>query len=457
MFASEYYKAGAPWLQEWLISARALGRKLAREGIAFHRARAEIERSQHWTPEETARQHADRLTRVIHHAARHVPYYRERFRELGLDVQSMRFPCDLPRLPLLTKADVREAGRSLIAEDARKPIVSSSTSGTTGSPVWFYQDLTAVMRENAFIWRHLNWAGLRTGHRRAWIRGEPIVPADWFNPPFWRRNYAENMLMLSSLHLSNDSAPLYLGALARFDPVVLQAYPSSVSFLAAWMNSHGKRYEGRSLRGIVTSSEMFDAQQREQVAEAFGCKVMDWYGLSERVAAIGMCEQGRYHLMTDYSYVEFIPTDDDGLFEPVGTGFNNHAMPLLRYRCGDLVRLAPATEKCACGRHGRVINEIIGRSDDFLKLPDGRRIAACLASNMFRGVPGVLEGQIEQDRIDAVTIRVVPSATYDEASERTLLSSAQARLGGSLSCQVVVVDEIPRTPRGKFKSVVCNV
>jgi phenylacetate-CoA ligase len=223
------------------------------------------------------------------------------------------------------------------------------------------------------------------------------------------------------------------------------------------MMDHGVRYKGRSLRAVVTSSEMFDRRQREQVATAFCCRVMDWYGLAERVAAMGMCEHGRYHLMTDYSYVEFVPTEYEGLVEPVGTGFNNRSMPLVRYRCGDLVRLAPETERCKCGRAGPLISEIIGRSDDFIKMPDGRRMAACLAGNMFRGIPGVLEGQIQQDRLDLLTIRVVPSDEYTTASEQALLRNAQARLGGGVACRVVVVKEIARTPRGKFKSVVCSV
>ncbi|HQR53000.1 MAG TPA: phenylacetate--CoA ligase family protein [Burkholderiales bacterium] len=457
MFSSGYYRSAPPWLQDWLLSARALGRKMARESGTFHGIRAELDRTQHWTREEAALVQAQRLTSVIRRAARHVPYYRDRFRTLGLDAEKMEFPRDLHRIPLLTKVEVRAAGRRLVADDAGKPMISGSTSGTTGSPVWFHQDLNAVTREHAFIWRHLRWAGLRPGDRRAWLRGEPIVPADRNDPPYWRRNYADNMLMLSSLHLSHRNAPRYLEALAEFDPVVLQAYPSSVSFLAAWMMEHGKRYAGRSLRTVVTSSEMFDPRQREQVATAFGCKVMDWYGLAERVAAIGMCERGSYHVMMDYGYVEFIPTEFEGLVEPVGTGFNNRAMPLLRYRCGDLVRLAPAGATCECGRHGPIVAEVIGRSDDFIKMPDGRRMAACLAGNMFRGVPGILEGQIQQECLDSLTIRVVPSQEYTEASEQALLSNARARLGANLACRVVVVDEIARTPRGKFKSVICSV
>jgi phenylacetate-CoA ligase len=457
MFTSWYYKRSPPWLQEWLIAGRAWARGALRESRTFRQVRAEIEQTQWLPPDQMKRMQAERLTAMVKHAAAAVPYYRDLFRERGLDPNKMEFPRDLHRLPYLTKADVRAAGMSLVAENARKPLVSGSTSGTTGSPAWFHQDLMSITRENAFIWRHLSWAGLNSGEKRAWIRGEPIVPPESNQEPYWRFNRADNMLMLSSLHLSDRNAPKYLDAIARFDPVIIQAYPSSISFLAAWMENRGTRYPGRSLRSIVTSSEMFDADQRAQVARMFGCKVMDWYGLVERVAAIGHCEHGNYHVMLDYSYVEFVPTEEEGLFEPVGTSFNNLAMPLLRYRCGDLVRLAPPDATCACGRAMPLVTEIIGRTDDFIKLPDGRRMAACLAGNMFRGVSGILEGQIEQDCIDMLTIRIVPSDHYSDASARQLIANAQKRLGGAVECQVVLVDEIKRPARGKFKAVICRI
>lgn len=456
MFSASYYKRSPAWAQEWMIAARSFARGALREGRAFRREGYELERSQWLDADSLQALQAERLQSVIGHAAKQVPYYRERFAAMGIDVSRLALPREMERLPLLEKNDVRAAGMKLLADDARRPVVSGSTSGTTGSPVWFHQDLAAVTRENAFVWRQLGWAGMRRGDRRAWIRGEPVVPPDQLKPPFWRHNRSDNMLMMSSLHLSDANAALYIDALARFDPMLIQAYPSSIQYLAAWMEGNGVRYRGRSLKSIVTSSEMFDREQREQVARVFGCKVFDWYGLVERVAAIGMCEHGNYHVMSDYSHVDFLPAED-GYSELVGTGFNNMAMPLIRYRCGDLVRRAPAHQRCACGRAFPIIEEIVGRADDFIKLPDGRRMAACLAGNMFRGVPGVLQGQIRQDDPDALTVLIVPSKDYTDVTAQTLQANARARIGASLSCHVKLVADIPRTARGKFKSVVCNV
>jgi len=286
------------------------------------------------------------------------------------------------------------------------------------------------------------------------MRGDMIVPAAQREPPYWRSNRAENMLMLSSYHLSEAAAPAYLDALARFDPAVIQAYPSSIGFLATWMQSAGLRYSGRSLRGIVTSSETLPDARRQQIESAFGCTVFDWYGQFERVAAIGTCEEGRRHLLSDYSYVEMLPAGD-GLFEIVGTGFNNAAMPLIRYRCGDLVRPAPSEERCSCGRLFPLIEEVVGRADDSITLPDGRSIGRL--DHLFKGVEGILEAQIRQDRTDVIAMLVVPSATFSDDTRKTLQNNVRHRLGDKIALEIRLVDSIPRTANGKFRGVVSDI
>jgi phenylacetate-CoA ligase len=220
------------------------------------------------------------------------------------------------------------------------------------------------------------------------------------------------------------------------------------------MRNAGIHYSGKSLRGIVTSSETLADDRRREIEDAFGCKVFDWYGQFERVAAIGTCEHGRYHLLSDYSYVEMLPAGD-GLFELAGTGFNNISMPLIRYRCGDYVVPAPAEERCACGRAFPLIEHIIGRIDDPIKLPDGRSIGRL--DHIFKGVEGILEAQIRQDSPDAVTLLIVPSPTFNNSNRDTLESNTRERLGEEINFEIRLVDAIARTKNGKFKGVVCNV
>src|SRR5690242_11843498 len=427
---------------------------MMREGRAFEAVAERINESQWWTEQELRDFQLRKLRKIVESAARDVPYYRHRYPPLGLNFDEMEIPQVVAMLPLIGKSDVREGGRSLISERRRGPLFWGSTSGTTGAPLGLYQDLAAVNRENAFIWRQLAWAGLRRGERRAWMRGDMIVPATQEKPPYWRMNHAENMLMLSSYHLSESAARAYVDSLSGFDPVVIQAYPSSIGFLATWMLSAGFRYGGHSLRGIVTSSETLSDARSREIESAFGCRVFDWYGQFERVAAIGTCEQGRHHLLSDYSYVEMLPADD-GLFELVGTGFNNLSMPLIRYRCGDFVRPAPATVRCPCGRSFPVIEQILGRVDDSIKLRDGRSVGRL--DHLFKGVEGILEAQIRQDRLEAIAMLIVPSPTFDKRTRERLQSNARYRLGDGIELEIQLVDSIPRTRNGKFKGVVCNI
>ena len=146
---------------------------------------------------------------------------------------------------------------------------------------------------------------------------------------------------------------------------------------------------------------------------------------------------------------------EDGLFELIGTGFNNLSMPLIRYRCGDLVRPARVNERCACGRSFPLIEQVIGRVDDAVKLANGRSVGRL--DHIFKGVEGILEAQIRQDRLDAVCISIVPCATFNDRTRQALQNNARQRLGGEVAVEIRLVDAIPRTGNGKFKGVVCNV
>jgi phenylacetate-CoA ligase len=212
--------------------------------------------------------------------------------------------------------------------------------------------------------------------------------------------------------------------------------------------------EGRRPFLIVTSSEAVSAEARALIEERFGCKLFDWYGQFERVAAIGTCEQGSLHVIEDYGCVEFHPAAA-GLHEIVGTGFNNRVMPLVRYRTGDFVELDDTGADCPCGREFRVVRRIVGRDDDAIKLPGGRVIGRI--AHMFDDVDGLLDAQIRQDAIDEIQVRVVPASTLSDAMRRRIERSLRRRLGDAIAIRIESVDGIERDRNGKYRRVVCNV
>ena len=452
MFSSSIYKSSPVWLQELMVSTRAYGRLTMREGQRFRRFLAEADRTQWLDAPELRRYQEDHVRRLLECAASQVPLYQElygRSPSLGLSAIDT-----LQSLPVIDKDTLRKAGSRAMRERPSWPLFEGGTSGTTGPPLKLKQDLSAINRENAFVFRQLRWAGYEPGQPRAWIRGDMIVPADDTTPPFWRRNAAENMLVLSSYHLSATTAQSYLDALARFDPQIIQAYPSSIGFLASYLHSKNQDYGGRRLRGVVTSSETVDDETRRLVKQRFGCAIFDWYGQFERVAAIGTCEHGSLHVIEDYSYVELLP-NNEGECEIVGSGFNNLVMPLIRYRTGDLVEPSADADACRCGRKFRTVKRVMGRDEDVIKLPDGRMIGRL--DHIFKGLDSVLDAQIRQDETRSVMILIVPGEGFGPHTVESIRANAAERLGSSIRIDVETVATLPRTKSGKFRRVICNV
>lgn len=454
MFDSPLYFKSPIWVQESFLSARAYARRLLREGAAFQREMEDVTKTQWLDQQGLDRLQLARLQGVVNHAIQTVPYYRQVAQQLGLSPGFLKSVSDLQQLPLLTKKIVFEQGSAMISEKARGPRFSANTSGTTGMSMTAYRDLHAINRENAFVWRCMNWAGLQQGEPRVWLRGDKVVAPMQTQPPFWRYVKADNMLMMSAYHLSEASAQSYIDAMEKMDPVVIQAYPSAVFLLARYLLNAGRTYRGKRLRSVVTSSETVTTEHRDLVKQAFGCKVIDWYGAMERMVAVGNCEHGSYHVLSDYSYVEFLPLDD-GTHEIVGTGFDNALMPFIRYRLGDSVVLGDPKFRCQCGRSFPVIEQINGRVEDYILTPSGRKVF--MMSNMLDNLPGVLEVQIRQDEPGAIRVLLVPAPGKGPIKVDEVVKRGKTMLGDDMQIRVEEVTEIPRTKNGKLRVVIRSI
>ena len=451
MFTSKIYTHSPVWAQELMIAAREFLRVSLRERRQFERVLHEISGLQWFDHQKLCELQRLRVVAVVQHAARNVPYYRESFQRHGIRAEDIKSIEDLQSIPFLTKADILRNPRVFVADNISGPRIRIQSSGSTGTPLTLVQSLDAINRENAFIRRLLSWTGFNRGDRCAWLRGDMIVPIDQKVPPFWRMNRANNMLMMSSYHLSEDNAEYYIAALESFDPMLIQSYPTSVAFLASYLESRGRNYGGRNLRAVVTSSETLRVDQKITIEQWLGCQVFDYYGGVERVAQIGTCEKGNLHIIADYGYVELLPADG-GTMEIVGTGFNNWLMPLLRYRTNDKVVKESNVGACACGRSFPMVKQVEGRLDDYILTADGRKITRL--GHVFAGISNIAEAQIVQERIGEVCIFVVPLGHFGEAEKAKLRNKAAQRLGEDMRIAIQIAPQIERGRTGKLQLVV---
>ncbi len=439
MYTSKIYKTSPVFVQNILASVYGLIRLLFRESKLSTNLKQELKA--HERDIEALKYYSKKqLLTSLNNAIENTEFYS------GLQPNISCFS-------YIDKNTVIANPEKFINNSYRGLIIKGNTSGTTGTPLKILQSKESVEKERAFANRQREWAGYKKGDKRAWIRGEMIVPIDQVKPPYWRYSYFENMIMLSSYHLSLDAMPTYIDAMVKFGVDIIQANTSSIVNLARYLESKDDYYPGK-LKSIITSSETLFPEDRQVIEERFNSKVFDWYGLFERVAAIGTCEFGRYHVLTDYSYIEFLDSGN-GLHEIVGTNFNNLYYPLIRYRTGDFVVLSEEAS-CPCGRIYPLIKSIEGRIGDYIVGENGRKIH--ILSSIPKDVKGIIMCQFLQNKLNHIEILVVPDKEkFDNSQILKLIKNTKFWVGESMNVEVKCVDLLQRGQNGKIRQAICNI
>jgi phenylacetate-CoA ligase len=430
-------------------------KKLYRNGSRFHKHTDALAASYTYSPQELNAYQQHYLKIMVRHCYENVPYYRETFMSLGLKPEDIVTREDLKKLPILDKKMVQSDFQKFISKKHNNFLCKvGKTSGSTGTPGKFIRNFDSINFENACVWRSWRNAGDH-GKKRLTLRGDVIVPSGQTEPPFWRYNPANDELQMSGYHLSKQNSIHYIQKTMEFQPKVLFSSPSMSSLFAKFFRLHSVPYQ---FEAIFTSSESLEDDVRKLVEDIFQCPVTDWYGQAERVAAIGQCRAGRYHIQEDYSIVELLPSEDN-TFEIVGSQIRNFAMPLLRYRTNDFVRISGDPDAfpapCSCGAAFRTVENIIGRSFGYLYTPEGFEIPITAAIPI--GVNNIIETQFYQEQKGEVILKVLSNGRFCATDREQLISNTLKYTSPHMKVRVEEVDEIPRGPNGKFINIINKV
>ena len=340
--------------------------------------------------------------------------------------------------PLLDKDAVRDDPEAF--RQRRPATAPASTSGTTGTPLALLRSPQSVAVEQAAIDRLARRHGvdLRTA-RVAVLRGDDIGAPER-GVIHWRDDVSGRRRVFQSNDLTVTTLPQLCRALAELAPACLLAYPTVLELLCVWLAEHD---EGLSVRLTLTSSEVLTPAVRSLAEEVLGTKVVDYYGQAERVNFAYSFDAGEYVFLPGYAATELLPVEGD-MFEIVGTSLWNTAMPLVRYRTGDFVRLpaAASVERVCLGLDP--VDGIVGRADDYLVAPDGGRVVG--VDHIPRGVENIFRVQVIQDRRDTVRILVRAKPSFGDEDRRQLEENVRRKLPPSMTYSVDVVPALE--PRG---------
>lgn len=421
-------------------------KKLIRQGYTFNKILKELHESQYYSPEQLVEFQNKKLRRIIKHCYKNVPYYRELFDKLNLKPEDIQTKEDLNKLPFMDKYIVKENYDNLIAKNHSSFLCNvGTTSGTTGTPGRFLRDYYAINFENAALNRFWQNAGDKN-FKRVTIRENVVTPLSQDKPPFWEENWADKELIMSSYHLLQKNAQIYIDKIIEYNPKVMHTQPPTAYMLAKFFENINHNL---NLIAIFTSSENLSSHQREFIEKVFKCKIYDEYGQAERVAAIHQCEKGTYHIVEDYSIVELIKEDND-TYQICGTHLHNYAMPLLRYKTGDFI--LTKENQCTCKKHFREIENIEGRTIYYILTPEHNKIVNL--GVVTSEINSIIETQFVQETLNKLIINLVITDKFSLSDENKLIKNAKEYISPSMNVEIKRVDSIPRTSNGKFINVI---
>ncbi|HEY7888886.1 MAG TPA: hypothetical protein VIC29_11755 [Steroidobacteraceae bacterium] len=361
-------------------------------------------------------------------------------------------PAFLGDWPILEKEAVRERPEAFLT-GAGGITAPASTSGTTGTPLSLRRSLASVAFEQAVLDGLIARAGFEPARcRGAVLRGDDVKdPADR-KPPFWRRANSGRRLIFSSNHLDGETLGAFVEALRGYAPQVLFAYPTVLESLCALMLERGITL---SIPLTVCGSEVLTRETCELARRALATRIVSYYGQAERVAfAAGNSEDG-YRFLPSYGVVELRFVESDGgtdVYDVIGTGLWNLAMPLVRYATGDRVRLRAGGSVAAVEEGRETFLDILGRSGDYILAPSGARLLGI--DHIPRDVPHVVRAQFVQESAEAVTLLIVPAPGFNEECRQLLLEHARLKLPPSMTLQIQTTDRLVRNRAGKAPLVI---
>jgi phenylacetate-CoA ligase len=449
------FQAMPDWVQSGVAGLYRLVPSRWRLGKSYHNFRKLIVQSMDWSEDEAREYQLQQLRKVLIHAGNYCPYYQSTFARAAFRPEEVRTFEDLGKCPLLEKSEIQQHLQAMVStQEPASQRLYMTTGGSTGVPVGFFLHKgISRPKEQAFLESMWERAGYYDGARVAVIRGQ-VTSAKAAGKIIYRERI-RRWLVLSSYHLTLERWPEYLAALEEYRPELLHVYPSAALQIAEYLEKTGRTWQ-LPLRALLCGSEQLTMPQKRLLEQVFRCRVYRWYGHSERAALAGEGTTSElFYFFPQYGLVEFGPPNEEGLREVIATSFHNLVMPLIRYRTGDMVELAPPDARREFPWPAVV--RVAGRGQEFLVSKTGRRISLT-AINMHGTIfDDLLAVQFYQEQPGVSEFRYVPAAGFSDVRLPRIERELKQKLGDDFQISFARVEEVEKTASGKHRWLVSKL
>jgi phenylacetate-CoA ligase len=417
-----------------------------------------LEESKSWSRKKLDEYRVDKLSELILHAYSNVPFYRKRFEELQLRPSDIRNLNDLKYLPALSRADLRSNWNSDLRSSKHdyRFCYRGSSSGSSGDPVVYFKDKNAMSAGRAAALAGWSLAGRQLGDATIVIWGNyNTVKNEWSRFSSRAKAILNRETRIPAFKLTTSDAMNHaFNKIVNSQADFIYGYTNAIYALSLFAEREEKRGI-MPFQGVLTTAETLNSVGRHAIETTFG-SVYDGYGCGEILGVAFQCKAKKgYHIVEPNVIVEY---EDIGLGEQKGillTDLTNFAMPLIRYRVGDIA--VPGSDECNCGCTWRTIEKIDGRTSDIIKTPKGGNllVPSGFGLSLLKEISGITQYQMALVTNNNVIVRVVFEKHCQKLSRiNDIKSCLEPYLNGIMDYDVQIVDHIPLGKSGKHKIVV---
>ena len=419
----------------------------------------ELERTQ-WLSEEEIREiQWAKLQRLLQHAYLHVPYYRQKFHEIGAEPQDIKSMEDFQSLPTIGKQIIKENHNSLIAVNCLGKTLTKSTGGTTGIPLQLEYTHDSYEWKRAVTMRGYGWAGYQEGEKVTYLWSVAVGKYPLFNKlkdglyhKILRQKY------FNVFDLTPENMERYYHKMREFKPEHIVAYALQMYYFARHIAEN--KLEPFPLKSIILGAEAVTKYQKDFISSVFNCPVFETYGCREFTLIASECEEHcGMHISAENLYVEILkdgkPAAPGKVGEVVITDLHNYGMPFIRYKNGDLAVLSK--ERCPCGRGLPLIKRVEGRLLDVIRTPDGKILTGVFFPHLMKEFKEVDRFQVIQESFDSLVVKIVPNPRYPNVPLNLIEQEIRKVIGTKMNLEIQLVDDIPLSPSGKFRITISKI
>ncbi len=387
-----------------------------------------------------------KLKKILIHAEENISYWHEAFKEINFNPETFQNFSQLRKISPITRAEVKKISNDeLIAKNIpRWRFKEAVTSGSTGEPLKFFQDLRDNLRREVNTFHELRYAGASHRDHIAVLGLDNHRDLDNFGRRFkWDDKKFRESVIYSYLKLK---------------PAVLIAGGSD---LQRFLFLTRREAPNITFKILMYRGEHISESGRDNISRFFKCPIFTTYG-SRECSLLGVeCEYHKLHLAPWMNYFEVV--SDDGVTVPDGregnvvvTFFENFAMPFIRFRIGD--RAIINAESCSCGRKSKTIT-LYGRESEIIKFPGSDKGVAVV--NLARRINENYYKEIQKYQFELrseklIVFRYVPNMTLAEAEKKRLSNLLEEVLKRQFQIDLEEVAVINPSANGKTPILIRN-